>query len=264
MATLSLTATAQPSSNPPGVRLDVSASGTPAVTSVTITRTDVSGRTYPVRTSDGGALPVSGGVATIFDYEMPYGTTSTYSAAAAGVSTVTTAASIAVDVPWLVHPGVPSRSMPVDFRAGTNDEEQLAVEEGVFPILGSAFAVTVSGGARQAASSELLVRTKTPVEEAAMRLLLSDGSPLLLNVPPLSGTGLSSCYMSVGAVVVRRRSNLGSDQRRIFALPYRVVGRPAGGSQAQRTHAVVDAEYPTYANVKASGLTYAELSNPIT
>lgn len=268
MATLTVTATEHPELSPPSVRLDVTATGTPTVTSVTVTRTDVSGRAYPVRTSDGGPLPVSGGVATVWDPEIPYGTTSTYEVAATGATSDTDTALLDVAVPWLVHPGVPSRSMPAEFRIDTNAEEELGLEQGVFPILGSSTAVIVTGSLRQEPVSELIVGTETPAEEAAMRLLLSDGATLLLNVPPSAAVGMSTAYISVGSARVRRPSNVGSDPLRDFVLPYRTALRPSGGSQALRTWAVVNTQYgsPTWAALytAAGSPTWAELSNPIT
>lgn len=268
MAALTVTATEQPGATPPRVRLDITASGTPTVTSVAVTRTNMGGRAFPVRTADGGRLPVSGAIATIYDYEIPYGTAVTYSVEAAGASAVTASALLSVTVPWLVHVGVPARSTTVDFRAETNDEEMWGVEQGVFPILGSDTPVVISGGVRYAPESTLLLRTDTPARKAALRQLLSDGSPLLLNVPPLMGAGLETCYISVGPVRQRRRSNLGTDPHRVTELPYRVVSRPAGGSQALITWQSIYDDYgqPTWQELydAAGQPTWAELANPIT
>lgn len=267
MATLTVTATAQPNSIPPRVRLDVAASGTPTVTSVTVTRTDVGGRAYPVRTSDGGALPVSGGAATVYDYEIPYGTTATYSVAASGVTTVTATATLEVPVPWLVHVGVPALSAPVDFRINTNDEESWGVEQGLFQILGSSTPVPVSGVARQSPSSTLIVSADTPAQVQAMRDILADGSALLLNVPAGLSLGLATSYISVGQVRNKRRTSIGSDPYRDLELPYQVVGRPAGGSQSLVTwQTVYDSNgSPTWTALYAAqgNPTWAQLANPI-
>lgn len=263
MATLTLTATPLPTATPPAVRLDVTATGTPTVTSVTITRQDASGVVSTVRTSDGGPLPVSGGVATVFDPEIPYGQAATYTATAAGASDATATATLDVEDIWLVDVGVPARSVPVEFRIGTNDEETWDVDQGVFPILGRDTPIVVTGGSRQAPVSSLIVGTDTPAQSEAMRQLLSDGSTLLLNVPPLSGLGLSTAYISVGAVRYKRRSNIGTDPQRDIELPYRVVSRPAGGSQAAITWETIAAAYPTWDAIPA-GTTWAELANPTT
>lgn len=266
MATLSLTATALPNSTPPMVRLDVTASGTPTVTSVTISRRDVSGVVSAVRTSDGGPLPVSGGTATVYDAEIPYGQTATYTVSATGTADATATAILPVEDVWLVHVGVPALSTPVEFRIGTNDEETWDVDQGVFPILGRDTPIVISGGARQAPVSSLIVGTDTPAKAQAMKDLLADGSALLLNVPPLSGLGLATCYISVGAVRYRRPVNIGSDPHRDLELPYRVVSRPAGGSQALVTWQSNYDSYgsPTWAQlyVAAGSPTWNQLANP--
>lgn len=262
MATLGLTATPQPTSTPPGVRLDVTASGTPTVTSVTVMRTDTGGRAYPVRTSDGGPLPLSGGVATIFDYEIPYGQTATYSVAATGVTTANATALLDVSAIWLVHVGVPAVSVPL--FVSEFGELVRPSNQGVFDIIGRKDPVVVSGGARGSAAGTLSLRTKTDSERVALDQLLDDATGLFLNVPAGLRWGVESCYIAVGDVTAERTVEWAEHPYREWRLPYRVVGRPAGGSQASRTYATVAGEYATYAAIAATGKTYAELANPIT
>lgn len=262
MATLTVAATEYPDASPPAVRLDITASGTPTVTEVTATRTDVTGKSYPVRTSDGDPLPVSGGVAVLWDYEAPYGTTSTYSVAASGATTVTDTALLDVTAVWLVHPGVPSRSMAVFVTE--LGELTRAVDRGLFAVIGRNDPIAVTGGARGTASGMLGLRTKTDAERNALNLLLDDGATLLLNLPP-TGWGMDPCYISVGDVSVARTIEYAPHPWREWSLPYQVVYRPAGGSQSLRTWETIAAEYPgTWADVAATGLTWADLSNPIT
>lgn len=262
MATLTVTATEHPETTPPSVRLDITASGTPTVTSATVFRTDVGGRTYPVRTSDGGALPVSGGVATLWDYEIPYGTTSVYSVAATGATTVTDTALLNVTSPWLVHPGVPSRSRPIS--VAEFGEVVRTADRGVFAVIGRSDPIAISGGARNAGAGVLEVWTDTDSERVALELLLSDSTPLLLNMPASLSWGVESCYVSIGDVTAARPVVYAGQPRRDWSLPYQIVSRPAGGSQSLRTWATVATEYATWADVAATGLTWAELSNPVT
>lgn len=229
MATLTLTATPEPAAVPPRVRLDITDSGTPAVTSVVISRLDSDGRYRPVRTSDGGPLPISGGVATIYDYEpLGYGTPVTYSTNQAGGPTVT--AVLDSGVPWLVHPGLPSRSVPISISS--QDDETFDVAQGIFDILEREDPIVVTGGARSTAASTFGIRTRTSAERRALRLLLSDASPLLLNMPAAMDWGIDPCYITVGTVRRGRTVRYGPFPYREWQLPYRVVGRPAGGTQA--------------------------------
>jgi hypothetical protein len=259
VATLTIAATEHPETSPPSVRLDITASGTPTVTSATVTRTDVNGRTYPVRTSDGGALPVSGGVATLWDYEIPYGTTSTYSVSATGATTVTDTALLNVTVPWLVHPGVPALSVPVTVQSAPDLTRP--AEQGMFRVIGRRDPVVVSGGARSLPSGTLGLLTRTAAERAALDLLLDEASPLLLNTP--DSWELGPAYISVGDVAETRVSRIPSEPYRVWRLDFQVVGRPAGGSQALRTWETVAAEYATWSAIPA-GTTWAQLANPVT
>lgn len=264
MATLAVTATAYPALSPPRVRLDITASGTPAVPSVTVSRADVSGRSYPVRTSDGGPLPLSGGVGVLWDYEIPYGTTSTYAVAASGVATVTTTALLDVADVWLVHPGVPALSVRVPVVSEIGDLSR-PVDRGLFSVVGRSDPIVVGGGARSSAAGTLAVRTRTDAERHALDLLLDDGSALLLNLPVTLGWGMETAYISVGDVTAARTVEYAPQPYREWTLPYQVVTRPAGGSQSERTWATVAAEYPgTWADVAATGMTWAELANPVT
>lgn len=263
MATLTITATEFPDASPPAVRLDVTASGTPTVTEATVTRTDPDGRTYPVRTSTGGLLAVSGGVATVWDYEkLTYGTQSTYEVSADGATSDTATASLnGVEDVWLINPGFPARS--VRLLVTEIGDITRPADRGVFAILGRQDPIAVTGGARPTGSGAIGVRTKTDAERKALDLLLSDGATLLLNLPS-SGWGMESCYVSVGDVTVARTIEYAPWPWREWSLPFQVVGRPAGGSQALRTWATVAVEYPTWADVAATGLTWAEIANPIT
>lgn len=265
MATLSVVATVELGNVPPRVKLVVTDTGTPAITSVTVTRTDSSGNVVPVRTDDGAplALVTSGGnwVGTVYDYEMPYGQAVTYSTLQQP-GTSTAPVTVDEDEIWLVHPGIPDRSMPITLMKGANDEEEEDVNAGVFYPLGRREAVVISDGKRKAPSSELIVGTETPAEAQALKDLLSDAFPLLLNVPPLTGVGLDTAYIFVGGLRRRRQSDIGSAPQRVWSLPYRVVAMPVGGSQSQWTFQDVLDQYPTFQDVLDAFPTFADLQAP--
>lgn len=256
-ATFTLTATAQPTNDPPRVQLDVTETGTPVISAVTINRTDVDGRVRPVRTTDGGPLPVSGGVAQIFDYEIPYGTTATYQVVENNAPTA--GATLDVDVPWLIHLGVPSRSLTIDLRKGSHDQEEWDIDQAVFPILGRSEPIVITGTTRTAPASSLIAGTDTLGDRQAMKDLLADGSVLLLNVSPDLGLGLDTAYIAVGKVSSKRRSDVGTDPYWDLQMPYQVVSRPAGGTRAAVTWADVAAKYATWSAIPA-GTTWAQLA----
>jgi hypothetical protein len=265
MATITLAVTPQESNVPPRVQIDVTDSGTPAITSVTVTRTDNTGRVDVVRTADGGPLTLTTSgttrVGTLFDYEVPFGTPVTYSTVEQPTA-VSSAVTVNADLPWLVHPGVPDRSLAVEFAKGSFDEEALTANSGVFWPLGSAVATVVTDGQRKNAGSTFLLRTDDTTEIAAVRSLIGDAGVLYMNIPPSLGLEVDSQYVAILDVKLRRPSDIGGDPMRVWECPYVPVQRPAGGTQSQWTWADVIATYPTWADLLAANATWADLQAP--
>jgi hypothetical protein len=256
-----LTATPEPDSSPPRVRLDFTDATSAPVSSLTISRLDANGRTWAVRTSDGGPLTVSGGAATIYDYEVPYGTRVTYSTDI--VSGPTAVAVLDVARPWLIHVGVPSRSATFHNLAGSQASETWDIDQGVFAVLGRSTPIITTGGARVVPASSLVIHSATDDEKAALSLLLSDGAPLLLNVPQSLGWGIGTSYIAVGRVQVDRPIGILSVSHRSLTLPYQQVARPGGGTQAAITWNTVAAKYATWQDILDAGITsWAELAAP--
>lgn len=258
---VAVTATPDPSALPPRVRVDVADTRATPASSVTVTATGPDGRTWPLRTADGDTLALSGGVGTVWTSEVPFGLPVTYSTDVAGSGTAV--ATLDADRPWLIHPGIPARSQPLAFRAGTNDSEDWDIDQGAFTVLGRSTPVIFTGGARTATASTLIVELSTDTDRAALRLLLSDGSTLYLNVPPSLGVGLSSDYVAIGKVTPARRPGAsGFDTARDVTLPYQVVARPAGGTQSDITWKTVEAKYASWLEVEAAVSSWAELAAP--
>ena len=253
-----LTATPDPSYSPPRIRLDFTDTNTTPVTSVTINRQDASGRAYPVRTSDGNPLPTSGGAASVYDYEPPYGQDLVYSTTISGGPTAT--ANLNVSRPWLVHPGIPSRSAMFLQMAGSVQSETWDIDQGVFKVLGRSTPIVATGGVRFAPSSTLLLGVSNPTDLAGLKQLLSDGAPLLLNVPPSLGWGIDTSYIAVGPVQNARATQLLVGAWRTLSLPYQVVARPVGGTRGGLTWNDVAAKYATWADLAATGMTWAQLA----
>lgn len=261
MSSVTVVATVEASNVPQRVRLDVTDTGTPAIFSSTVVRNDPDGSQVPVRTVDG--LPVvlstsgSNRVGLVYDYEMPYGVGVTYSTIESPAN-VTGAVTVVETAAWLVHPGVPSLSIQVNLRAGSWEEETLAVQQGVFYPMGRKNAVVQSDGVRRGPQTTITVAAETAGEVAAMRSLLDDAGILLLNVPPSLGLGIDTCYIAIADVKVRRPSSVGSNPWRDFEMPFVVVDRPAGGTQSQRTY--VDLlDFASYAEMQSAFSTYAQL-----
>lgn len=255
---LSITATAVSTSTPPAVRIDINDTRSPGqATALTVMRTDPDGTQSPVRTFDGNPLALSAGVGQVFDYEMPLGAAVSYTTIdVPGVSSlqVTVTSSQA----WLVHPGVPTRSIPITLMPGSLQQETYSVTRGVFYPLGRTNPVVVTDGARHGASTQLVLLAQTPGELSAIKTLVADAGVLLLN-PPDNSWEFGPQYLSVGDVQVARFTDVVIDAYRTVTLPVIVVDRPAGGSQSARTYTDVLADYGTYSAVQAGYRSYADL-----
>jgi hypothetical protein len=264
VATYTLTATAVPTMTPPSVRIVVGASGSGIPSQVTVQRIDADGITRPVRSPNGTVVPISGGGGLVYDSEYPYSTSATYTLKE---SPGTTAAfTMTVARPWLTHVGKPSLSF--SFTSGrassgsTFATESSDLQQSVLPVLGSAYPIVISGGARMAPTSVLPVLLQTAADQATLRALLADGSPLLLNAP--TGYGLPTRYISVGKVDSAWLSPLVSDTYRLVNLPYQVTARPGGPAQAPVTWAMESAKYTGAWSTIPAGKTWAQLADPTT
>ena len=265
MATIALTATVQPANWPPRVKIDVTDTGTPAINSVTVTRVDPAGNTSVVRTPTGGPLQLvtsgSTRVGTVYDYEVPYGVPVTYSTSERP-AVVTPQRTVPETRVWLVHPGVPDRSVPV-IVAGLSERVR-TVTRGVHRPMDRKNPIVITDGRRHSAEQTITVRTVSDSGRAAMDALLDDATVLLLNIPATKQWGMDACYIAVGDVTESRLVPWGQQPMRHWLLPFVVVDAPAGGSQSQWTWADVMATYSTWAQLIAANPTWADLQTPKT
>jgi hypothetical protein len=256
-----LLVTPEPDWSPPRIRIDITDARPTPATSLTVSRRGPDGHSYPARTADGGPLALSGGVATLYDYEPVYEDQVTFVTDVAGAPTADT--ELDVHDVWLVHPGIPSRSCRVTVTSlppGVRD-----TNSGLHKVLGSSFPVPISSGARSAPASTLGLRTFTRDEERALNLLCDDDGVLLLNIPPSKEWGWDACYVTVGALTPARTVAYGQFPYREWQLPIQVVGRPGGGTQAARTWNTGAAEYASWQAAVDAGITsWNELAAPTT
>jgi hypothetical protein len=261
---ITMVTTPQPSNVPPRVKIDITDTGTPAIN---VRDRDAAGHrrrhVETVRTSDGLALTAGGHhyrTATVYDYEMPLGSSVTYSTVEKPAVTSTTL--IDSSVVWLVHPGVPALSMPVDFRIHSFESEELAVKAGVFYPMGRRNAVSVTDGRRRGATGSFTVGLDTLSDLTSLRALLDDASVLLLNVPASFNLGLDSRYLAIQDVTIKRRSDVGSDPGRDVVMPYVTVDSPVGGSQSQWAWSNVISQYATWTALIAAEPTWTDVFSP--
>jgi hypothetical protein len=251
--TTTLVATPDPANNPPRVLLTLTYTGQ---TSATIVRNDPDGSQTPVRLAEPATLDGTGSWVG-YDYESWFGSSTTYTATTAGGSITSSAITLAVADVWLRHPGIPSLSQKVDFQGDGTPVR--TVIQAVLEPLGRATPIVLSDGQRKSKRDQITLRTKNDTEHQALLGLLDDVTPLLLAVPPAKGFGadLTHQYLSLGDLTQGRlRPDYFPDTWRIWTAPYIVVGRPAGGIQAQRTYADLVAGFATYQAVLTRYATY--------
>lgn len=265
MTTVSVVATVEASTgptDPPRIRLDVTDTGSPTIFATTVTRLNPDGRTVPVRTVDGEplALSTSGSnrIGLVYDYEAPFGESVTYSTLESpGLSSATVV--LPSSEPWLIHPGLPELSRPIELRAGSLAEESYPLSRGVFQPMGRETPVIVTDGSRRSMQSQIVVWAETAGEIADIRNLVRDGTVLLLNIPPDLGLAVDTAYVSIGDIVIGRASDIGSDAYRNITMPFIVTARPAGGTQAERT--LIDlVEYGSLAGIAAAYATLFDVA----
>jgi hypothetical protein len=267
MATLSVTAVPEPDAQPPQVRIEVvDAGNSPAITSVTVTRT-IGGETVAVRSNDGNPLQLEpSGTDTRFgvisDPELFFGEEAVYSTLQQPSST-SDPVTVNSDQVWLTHPGLPILSRPVNLRAGSFRSRKRPAKTGVFYPQNRNTAIVVTDGRRKKPESSFIVSTETAQEFEQIEDLIDDAGILLLNVPPQLGLLIKSAYIAVLDVDEDRRSDIGEDPQRDWVMPYVEVARPVGGTPTSWTWADVMATYPTWQDVIDANRTWADLLEPI-
>jgi hypothetical protein len=228
-------------------------------TTVTVNRVDSAGVATTLRGAEPATL-VSGGWIG-YDYEAPYNEPLTYVATTDAGSTYTVAVAAlreyGAQQGWLVHPGAPDLSIPLN--GPVIGDETRDVLEGVHVVLGRAEPVTITDGARKAPAFELTIKATSKAEDDAVRALLADTSTLLLQyVFPF--TDLYDYYwVSVGQATRARMTGDYSEPYYRWTLPCTVTSAPSGLQQAQWAYADVLADYASYSAVAAAFISYSDV-----
>lgn len=248
-----LTATADPSNLPPRVLLEVAGM---AGASVTITRTDGSGNSAPVRTANPADLTSTD--FTGYDYEAPFGVDVTYAAVSNTADTATSATvNVAVTRPWLLHPGVPALSVPVRVASFGDRTMDTAAQPHV--VLGRATPIVISDGVRHSPTFDTVLRTESLAEETALGFLLEDTSVLLMQAVSPTTARRRYEWVSVGPVVTTNLIDYFGNETVHWSLPCTVASAPAGLLQSQRTYSDLLADFADYTALDAAYATYHDL-----
>lgn len=268
------------------VLLTVDWSATPAVTFVRTVRIAADGTETTVRpntSSDasGDYMELSGGVAILYDTEAPFDVSLTYrTEALSGSSATATSTEVILQAGgsiWLRDPLYPANNRRITL--GTNAPLPECVPgEGVYfrGMDDEGFAaqtVNTAVNARSTPVPQIYVRAsrtsglnlicRTFADRDLMLALLSNGTVLLLDLPPKYG--YDRRYISVSDVGASRASRNFARQWTLMALPYVVVDSPPGmgfgvlGTRWIDLCANSGGVYNTYADATAAGITWERL-----
>lgn len=251
-----LTVTAEPANVPPRYLLEVTG-GTGA--SVTLYRRTAVDDPVPVRTANPAVL--LGGAWTGYDYEAPFGIDVSYDAVLADGSTTTvTAARLrdgGVEVPWLIHPGIPSLSRPL--QGVTVGDETQDSNQAAHVVLERADPIVLSDGVRHLPSFPLTVKTYTTAEESDLAALLADGGVLLLQVLFPFTELYEYWWVSIGQVVKSRLTLDFGEPYKLWTLPCTATAPPTGSQQSERVWSDLLADFATWADVSLAYATWTDV-----
>lgn len=214
---------------PPRVRLDVASTTggplpVPGGAPVAVVRVHEDGSRWPVLLENGARL--GGGSWAGFDYHAPFNQLITYVAQAAGFESAQSVVTELVNdsTTWLIHASDPSLSLIPDKVREIGDLTYASDAE-QFDVYGSQYPVTVSSGFRKAAASTLTVVVAAG-SVAAVRALLADSGPILVNTPADDGWDVTWLWVQPGAVTISNPANMTAYPWRRVSFPFQHIGAP--------------------------------------
>jgi hypothetical protein len=229
-----------------------------AVARAFIVRVTPDGRSVPVRNAEPATL--TAGTVVLDDFECPLDTVVYYVARSLeSEDTVTSAdVTLASDARmWLKHPGRPVLNINIVLALTPDRARELAAT--IQPALGRRNVVSVTDGRRHGPTAELTLRTTTIAQANALRTILDDGSPLLLQAP--DGYDIGSVWIQPMEFGEKWLIRYLPDERRVWTLSFATVDRPAGlaFNAAINTWGGVVANFESWAALIAEYDTWGDL-----
>ena len=167
---------------------------------------------------------------------------------------------------WLVHPAQPALSFPLAKNGGAAGIRSIgaignASKATVHEILGSSTPVTTTNGNRAADVTGMVVAIDTHAEEMALKQLLEDETPILVNLPPSLGALFDYGFYQVGDTTRERLAQLPDFALRDYVLPLTQVQSPLVTQQnAGWSWAALAVAFPTWDAVAAAYETWADVA----
>lgn len=218
----------------------------------------------------GSRVPVSGGVASLDDYEFPAGVPvwyriRSYSALDVLLTTFLVGpmtqdlTELDSDQVWLKVPAAPYMNRKVTVSVA--GDKSRPARSALFPIVGRSKAIAVSD-IRSSMSYELKVRTFDYDEESDLDFILASGNVLFFHLP-IANKCMTGGYYSAGDVVWGPPGSRARPER-VFNIPLTEVVAPGPDvSGSTYTWASVKADYATWAQVKAANATWRDLKQRV-
>lgn len=167
---------------------------------------------------------------------------------------------------WLVHPASPALSFRLAAAGGAAGirsigEIRNASKATIHEILGSSTPVTTTNGTRGADVTSMVIAINTYTEEVALKALLQDEIPLLVNIPPALGASFDYGFYQVGDTSRGRLEQMPNLALRDYVLPLVQVQSPIV-TQANTgwSWAALAVAFPTWAAVLAAYETWADVA----
>jgi hypothetical protein len=265
---IAITATVDTALAQPRIRLNVTTNTTDSMpvspsAAVTVSRLDPDGATRNVIVLANPQL--SGGTWVDFDYHAPFNRSVSYVATAGGYTSAGATITLTSVVSWLMHPLNPALSVQVDqvLELADTTQDSTAILSYAFQ---SAVPIALSEGVRHSPAGALTVLSYTPSNQTALKALLSDSGPILLNLAgPDAGAAwwdVSWAWVQPGQVTYPKQQ-LRNDFR-TTVIPYTQIDTPAGAEITLWTVADVVATYATVASVVAAFASVSDLATDTT
>lgn len=238
------------------VRLDVY---WPDVRTALVTRLDADGTTSPVRNAEPLLLNTA---AVLYDHEAPLDRACIYRISPADDASVywdTGPLTPTSTTCWLKHPFKPALNRPV--RISRLGPRVLPARRGVARPIDRPDPIVVYQTRGTDVGSVVISTDGTWAENDAIRTILSDGAPLLLQQPAILGE--AQIYISVDSAGLELPdAELGWLFLRNFTVPFDVISRPPGTAAAPMglSYADVAATYLTYEHMAAAKATYLDVA----
>lgn len=247
----------------PAIDVTITTSGTMTAVSLYRTANGVTQQTH-VQPAPGASSR------TITDYLAPWDTDIAYSTThtVAG-STVTESSStlqLSTTSAWIIHPDIPALTVEAD-ASNPSQMGIVAISDVTLPttatvhqILGARLPVVTTLGTRLAPQFTVTIATVTLEEEAALRAIVDDQTPLLIRIPKSIDPSWDDGYYHVDQVGIARIVQYAGEPRRAFTLPMIQVAEPAPVVAATWDYPSLTAAFADYGSLTAAYADYRSLT----